>query len=113
MTRVIVTPRIRADVDRIFDFLFDRAPESAGEHVHTIMSALADLGDRPQAGRPATAGLRELLISTGAGGYVALYRFDEVLDVVHVLALRSQREGRYWLDPLGLQLKTTLDSRRR
>ena len=37
-------------------------------------------------------GKRELVIATGASGYVALYRFVPELDTVFVLGVRSQRE---------------------
>jgi hypothetical protein len=40
-------------------------------------------------------GQRELIISTGASGYLALYRYDPMSDTVLVLAVRSQREQRY------------------
>jgi hypothetical protein len=40
-------------------------------------------------------GQRELIISHGASGYLALYRFDPAQDIVFVLAVRSQRERDY------------------
>ena len=43
-------------------------------------------------GRPVEHGLRELLISRGSSGYVALYRYDPATDVVLVLRVRHQRE---------------------
>jgi hypothetical protein len=45
-------------------------------------------------GRPVEAGLRELLISRGRSGYVALYRYDPAADTAVVLAIRRQRESR-------------------
>jgi hypothetical protein len=38
-------------------------------------------------------GLRELLISYGKSGYVALYSYEQRQDVVLVLAIRHQREA--------------------
>jgi len=102
VTRVLVTPRARADVERIFDFQFSLAPQDATARIEVLLSAIRGLCDRPNAGRPATVGLRELIISAAGGGYLALYRYDEVLDTVHVLALRSQRERGYKRDPLGI-----------
>jgi plasmid stabilization system protein ParE len=51
----------------------------------------------PEIGRPSTdmPELRELVISFGDSGYVALYRYDPVDDVVFVLAFRHQREAGY------------------
>jgi mRNA-degrading endonuclease RelE of RelBE toxin-antitoxin system len=40
--------------------------------------------------------LRELPISYGDAGYVALYRFDPDTDAVYVLAFRHQREAGYY-----------------
>lgn len=39
--------------------------------------------------------LRELVISFGDSGYVALYRFDPTADAVYVLAFRHQKEAGY------------------
>jgi hypothetical protein len=39
--------------------------------------------------------MRELVISFGKSGYVALYRFIAHLGVVRVLAIRHQRELDY------------------
>lgn len=36
---------------------------------------------------------RELVIPFGESGYVALYRYDPEAGVVHLLALRHQREA--------------------
>jgi hypothetical protein len=40
-------------------------------------------------------GRNELPISRGKTGYVALYRYNELLDTVFVLAIRHQREAGY------------------
>ncbi len=37
----------------------------------------------------------ELVISRGASGYLALYRYDELVDLVLVLRVRHQRELDY------------------
>lgn len=50
------------------------------------------LGRHPLLGRIVESGLRELVISRGRTGYVALYRYDAIRDEVFVLALRHQRE---------------------
>ena len=43
-------------------------------------------------GRPVAHGMRELAISRGRSGYLALYVFAPAADVVFVLPLRHQRE---------------------
>jgi hypothetical protein len=37
--------------------------------------------------------LHELVTGRDERGYVARYRFDAIADIVHVLALRAQRES--------------------
>ena len=95
MSRIILTPEIRVDFDRIFDFLFEHAPEYAALRIETIIEALDILQTSPLIGRPVAFGLRELIISKGASGYLALYRYDPAQDTVFVLAVRSQRERDY------------------
>lgn len=97
MARIILAPEIRDDFDRIFDFLFKHAPESAATRIDDIVRALDVLQSSPQIGRPVggASAMRELVISNGTHGYLALYRFIAELDVVLVVAIRSQRELRY------------------
>ena len=95
MSRIIVAPRVKDDFDRILDFLQERAPEYASERIGAIIQAIDVLALSPLIGRPAAWGQRELVISTGASGYLALYRYDPALDTVFVLAVRSQREQHY------------------
>lgn len=60
-----------------------------------IRSAIENLATHPLIGRRVEGDLRELVISYGATGYIALYRFDIQRDQVRVLALRHQREIGY------------------
>jgi len=97
MARLILAPEIREDFDRIFDFLFKYAPEHAAQRIDDIVFALDILQSSPLIGRPIESlhGMRELVISTGAHGYLALYQFVPEFDAVFVTAIRSQRELRY------------------
>ena len=95
MTRIVLSAGVRSDFDRIFDFLFDYVPDSAALHIEAIIHALDVLATSPLIGRPVALGQRELIISHGASGYLALYRFDPAQDTVFVLAVRSQRERGY------------------
>ena len=63
--------------------------------VRSILEAVEFLDRHPQVGRPVEHGLRELVISYGKTGYLALYRFDLKFDEVRILALRHQREEDY------------------
>ena len=60
-----------------------------------VHASLAVLAAHPRIGRRADAQRRELVISHGATGYVALYRYDSRPDVVRILRIRHQREAGY------------------
>lgn len=95
MSRVVLAPQLKADFDRIFDFLFEHAPEFAAARIEAIIAAIDVLETSPMIGRPSAFGQRELVIATGASGYLALYRYEPARDTVYVLAVRSQREQAY------------------
>lgn len=86
-----------ADLERIFEFNFARDAGDAVKHIQRIRSAVMILDDHPEIGRPVRAGatLRELVISHGRSGYVALYEHSAAEAVVRVLAIRHQREAGY------------------
>ena len=92
MPRLVFAPRALDDLDRLTDFLLEQSPESASATAPIIVSGLQALKLHPLLGRPAEYGLRELLISRGRTGYVALYQYDAATDTVFVLAVRHQRE---------------------
>jgi plasmid stabilization system protein ParE len=81
------------DLDRLAEFLLDRDPEAAGKTGELIIEALQILKHHPHIGRPAPHGLRELVISRGRSGYLALYAVDPIADAVYVLRVRHQREA--------------------
>jgi len=80
------------DLVRVLDFLLEHNPVSAPDANERILEAIALLARHPLLGRTVEHGLRELVISYGRAGYVALYDFEEVADEVWILALRHQRE---------------------
>ena len=92
MTRLAYSPGALADLERLADFLRATDPRAAVATAGVLVGGLNLLRQHPLAGRPAEAGLRELLISRGRSGYVALYRYDVRADSVLVLAVRHQRE---------------------
>lgn len=93
MTALRYARRALDDLERLVDFLIDDSPADASATYELIESALVSLECHPLIGRPAEAGLRELVISRGRTGYLALYRYDEVRDEALVLAIRHQREA--------------------
>ena len=80
---------------RLTDFLLATDPAAAAQTAEVIEEAVSILRRHPLIGRPAEAGLRELLISRGKTGYVALYSHQADADAVLVLAIRHQRELGY------------------
>ncbi|MGE0875486.1 MAG: type II toxin-antitoxin system RelE/ParE family toxin [Burkholderiales bacterium] len=85
------------DLERILEFNVARDPASALEHVEKVHSAVAVLDPHPQIGRPIGGGsrLRELVISHGATGYIALYEYSAAEALIRVVAIRHQREAGY------------------
>jgi plasmid stabilization system protein ParE len=76
-------------------FLREKNPEVAIAGATAIRSAVENLAAHPLTGRRVEGDLRELVISYGATGFIALYRFDIQRDQVRVLAPRHQREIGY------------------
>lgn len=95
MARLALEQSAQADLERLADFLAAGDPEAAAETASLIFDALTVLERHPLIGRPAEEGLRELVISRGRSGYVALYDYVESQDLVVVHALRHQREAGY------------------
>lgn len=98
MARVIYTDRAFSDVARLTDFLMETEPAAALETVDLITEAVQVLENHPLIGRPAEQGLRELVISRGKSGYLALYSYEEPKDTVLVLSIRHQREAGFAQD---------------
>lgn len=95
MPRLQLAPEVLDDFDRILDHLVEHAVTDAANRVAAIVDALDVLEHSPLIGRRSEGDLRELVIGQHSRGYVALYSFDAGLDVVFVLAIRSQREAGY------------------
>ena len=93
MPKLFFAPRALDDLDRLAAFLIEASPALAAETAPLIVGALRSLRDHPLIGRPVEEDLRELLISRGRTGYVALYRYRIDIDAVVVLAIQHQREA--------------------
>lgn len=98
MARISYAGQALADLERISDFLIDHG-QDALEVLDLIDEAVAILPRHPFIGRLAENGLRELVISQGKTGYVALYSFEAEYDAILVLAVRHQHEAG-WNVPL-------------
>jgi addiction module RelE/StbE family toxin len=95
VARLIYARQALEDLERLTDFLVEQDPKAALETFGLIEEAIDVLRRHPLIGRAAEAGLRELLISRGQTGYVALYSYELDEDAVLVLAIRHQREVGY------------------
>ncbi len=95
MARLIYSEQALGDLERLTDFPIDTDAAAAAETVLLIEEAVGVLGRHPLIVRPVESGSRELVISRGRTGYVALYRFEAAQDAVLILAVRRQREAGY------------------
>lgn len=98
MTRCVrFTAEAQEDLERLFRFLAEKDLQVAERALEKIDRAWNLVRDFPFACRKATVDnplLRELLISFGSSGYVALYEIDGD-DLITVLAVRHAREDDY------------------
>ncbi len=95
MAAVYFSARALADLDRLFDFIAEHDPASANYAALRIADATRILRDHPLIGRPVRGDIRELVISSGRTGYVALYRLRNGVTTVEILTIRHQREAGY------------------
>lgn len=92
MAQVVYSARSLEHIERAFQFLRDKNPAAALNAVDAIQSAVQHLAAHPLVGRRIEGELRELIISYGQTGYMALYRFVVASDEARILAIRHQRE---------------------
>lgn len=95
--QVRYTEAAKEDLNRLFDFLSEQDLPAAINARKTIAESISLLRHFPFTCRKATpenALLRELVISFGGGGYVALFEIEDSRFVT-ILAVRHQREYDY------------------
>ncbi len=95
MSAIELAVEVGEDFERILDHLANYQVDNAGQRIREIIEALNVLEHNPLIGRPVANGKRELVIGRRSHGYVALYRYVAEMDIVFVLAIRSQREAGY------------------
>ncbi|HEX6397555.1 MAG TPA: type II toxin-antitoxin system RelE/ParE family toxin [Steroidobacteraceae bacterium] len=95
MAQIVYSARAIENLEYAFEFLTAEDPTAVAAAAEAIESAVDTLAAHPLLGRRVEEDLRELVISFGATGYIALYRFVVQDDTVRVLALRHQREIGY------------------
>lgn len=92
MARVVYSARALDHLEGAFEFLRAQNLRAVERAVHVIASAVDNLAAHPLTGRRIDGEVRELVISYGETGYLALYRFVLPRDEVRLLAIRHQRE---------------------
>jgi plasmid stabilization system protein ParE len=101
--RVRLTQHAQADLDRLFDIILERElarddgdPSLPEQAMAALRAGIATLKTSPFTCRKAGQSpfLRELLISFGRSGYVALFEIEDLSNVV-VVAMRHQLEDDY------------------
>ena len=95
MARLIYSGQTLEDLERLAGSLLEMDPVRAAVTVELIEDAILVLKRHPLIGRPVESGMRELVISRGQSGYLALYAYEASIDVASILAIRYQREAGY------------------
>jgi len=95
MAKVVYSEAALLDFERIIEFMLQNAPASAQGTLERIRTAIEILDVHPMIGRRIDGERRELIISAGATGYVAVYRDDPGFELIRILRLRHQREAGY------------------
>lgn len=92
MARIELAPEVGEDFDRILNYLWQHEVTNPTARIREIIAAIDVLATSPLIGRPARNDKRELVIGKRSHAYVALYRYVAEVDIVFILAVRSQRE---------------------
>jgi plasmid stabilization system protein ParE len=84
-------------LERCRQFLEEKSPAASKRAGQAIRNQIDLLRAQPGIGRPLEdePELRELIISFGDSGYVALYHHEPKTDTVLILAFRHQKEAGY------------------
>jgi addiction module RelE/StbE family toxin len=92
LAAIVYSGRSLAHLERAFEFLRKDNPAAARAAASAIRSAVENLASHPLTGGRVHGDIRELVVSYGNTGYIALYRFVVPQDEIRVLAIRHQRE---------------------
>ncbi len=97
MAIVNYTPKFWEGMARLTEFLGSATTvEQALVAYDMIIQAIQTLVNHPEIGRISMrSDFRELIISYGNTGYIALYQYNQLTDIVTMVAIRHQREVEY------------------
>jgi addiction module RelE/StbE family toxin len=93
LVKIVYTQNAVNDLVRLTDFLIEVDIKAASETINLIEDAINILDRHPLIGRAVDEEIRELVISRGATGYVALYSVEDHKNAILILAIRHQREA--------------------
>ncbi|MBU1214260.1 MAG: type II toxin-antitoxin system RelE/ParE family toxin [Gammaproteobacteria bacterium] len=96
--KVRYTEAAREDLKRLFTFQADqdrRAAQNARKAIADSIKLLQEFPFTCRKAIPENPLLREMLVSFGAAGYVALFEIEDN-NTVTILAVRHQREDDYY-----------------
>ena len=93
MVRIVFSPRALKDLERLTDFLLKSDKNAALATSELIEGAIQILAQHPLVGRTCDMHIRELIISRGKSGYVAMYSFDERKNAILICSVRHQKES--------------------
>ncbi len=93
MVNIVYHDSALKDLARLVDFLMAQDADAALATFSIIEDGILLLKNHPEIGRPTEqSDLRELVISRGRTGYIALYAFDELTEMIIILRVKHQRE---------------------
>jgi plasmid stabilization system protein ParE len=95
VAKIVYSRNAVANLEHAFEFLLVHDANAAAASAVAIRDAVGMLARHPLIGRRIEGEVRELVISFGKTGYVALYRFLPQRDEIRILAIRHQRELDY------------------
>ena len=93
MVRIVFSPKALLDLERLTDFLIQIDKNAALATIDLIEGAIQILSQHPFVGRSYDMHIRELIISRGKSGYVALYSFDDIKNAILICSVRHQKES--------------------
>jgi len=93
LVKIVFSPKALLDLERLTDFLTEIDKNAALATLELIESAIQILKHHPLIGRRCDSHIRELVISRGKSGYIALYSFDEAKNTALICTIRHQKES--------------------
>lgn len=95
-TKVVWRERALEDINRLYNFLFNKNEEAAAKVAQVILRGSSLLEQSPRLGRPMADGTqrRELFIPFGSGYYLLRYFLtNDTVVIVRVWHSREDRKG--------------------